>query len=712
MRATAPTVATVPTTRAEERLALLEFLLASGDLDASARFGLDWLITNTRVRHAVVIVVEEHSSELVALAIAGLPPTDLGLLPSRSDTTHPLIQVLKAYDGVYYDSRSAQAWSPLGPSPTYLLPLRSPDAGSGAADGVLLIDAFDGPLSQDVRWFADVFAQQLTRLRVRQSLESDGVGRERMLLYHSINSVTDPILITDPEGRLIIANARAEKLFTAPDDASEGWRQAAALNNMLFSAALSSAAAIEDEAPSRRELLLVDSIEGSDLLFELLSSIVKDAREGTFVVSVLRNVTDLGRASEEIEESQRQLRLIQTEVREERHRLELIIDSVADPILVTDPAGDIVLMNTPSERLFMVDAKAPEETQRRVQANGANFSSFVSNLLFSGTAHTWRGDIGLIAPDSGDPMPVEAISGKILSQQGELTWVVTILHDRTEAIQKAQLYEQLMHASKELEHKVAAATGELAEQNELLRRQALELEQASALKSQFLANMSHEFRTPLNAILGYTQMLLLGVSGEVSPPQANHLRRIESNSRNLLALINDILDISRIEAGRMPLQLSEFKLPQLIREVMSELHPIVERSKLEVRTDVSPRLPALRSDRQKVKQIVLNLLSNALKFTPSGWVEIKAQSHPLQRTLTIAVTDTGIGIAPEDQERVFEDFRQLNSSTSRGYGGTGLGLSICRRLAGMLGGRLTLDSNPGQGSTFALHLPLRPRRSR
>src|SRR6185312_3132973 len=117
------------------------------------------------------------------------------------------------------------------------------------------------------------------------------------------------------------------------------------------------------------------------------------------------------------------------------------------------------------------------------------------------------------------------------------------------------------------------ATAELAEQNELLRRQHIALEQASALKSQFLANMSHEFRTPLNAILGYTQMLLLGVSGEVSPPQANHLRRIESNSRNLLALINDILDISRIEAGRMPLQLSEFKLPQLIREVMSELHP-------------------------------------------------------------------------------------------------------------------------------------------
>ena len=179
-------------------------------------------------------------------------------------------------------------------------------------------------------------------------------------------------------------------------------------------------------------------------------------------------------------------------------------------------------------------------------------------------------------------MPVEAIAGKILSEHGELTAVVTILHDRREAIEKGLLYEQLKQASDELERKIQAATADIAQQNELLRRQAIELEQASALKSQFLANMSHEFRTPLNAMLGYTSMLLQGVAGECEPPVKRQLGRIESNGRHLLTSINEILDISRIEAGRMPLQVSTFKIPDLVNEVKSELEPIIMRSKLSV----------------------------------------------------------------------------------------------------------------------------------
>src|SRR5712664_3233750 len=162
-------------------------------------------------------------------------------------------------------------------------------------------------------------------------------------------------------------------------------------------------------------------------------------------------------------------------------------------------------------------------------------------------------------------MPVEAIAGKILSEHGELTAVVTILHDRREALEKAKLYEQLKQASDELERKVQTATADIVQQNELLRRQAIELEQASALKSQFLANMSHEFRTPLNAILGYTSMLLKGVSGEMTAQQRRNLERIDSNSHHLLSIINDILDISRIEAGKMPLTLVEFLLPDMVR---------------------------------------------------------------------------------------------------------------------------------------------------
>jgi signal transduction histidine kinase len=297
-----------------------------------------------------------------------------------------------------------------------------------------------------------------------------------------------------------------------------------------------------------------------------------------------------------------------------------------------------------------------------------------------------------------------------VSEHGELTAVVTILHDRREAIEKAKLYEQLKHASDELERKIQAATADIAQQNELLRRQAIELEQASELKSQFLANMSHEFRTPLNAMLGYTSMLLQGVAGTIEQPVRRQLGRIESNGRHLLTIINEILDISRIEAGRMPLQVSRFAVPELISEVKAELEPIIMRSKLTVTLDIPKDLKPVVTDRQKVKQIVLNLLSNALKFTHQGGVTISARRNGRDRALILSVADSGIGIAPADQERIFEDFRQLDNSPTRAYGGTGLGLSICRRLAQMLGGGLAVDSQLGKGSTFTVTLPIRGRR--
>jgi signal transduction histidine kinase len=303
-------------------------------------------------------------------------------------------------------------------------------------------------------------------------------------------------------------------------------------------------------------------------------------------------------------------------------------------------------------------------------------------------------------------VPVEAISGKVLTETGELTAVVTILHDRREALERARLYEQLKLASDELQARVQAATAELATQNELLRRQAIELEQASRLKSQFLANMSHEFRTPLNAILGYTHMLLQGVAGDLPANVKRQLTRIDSNGRHLLTIINEILDITRIEAGKMPIQLSEFNVNEIVPEVMAELDAVIARSKLTITPKLVPSAPPMRSDRQKVKQIVLNLLSNALKFAHQGGIEIGVGFDAAVRTATIAVNDTGIGIAPEHHEKIFEDFRQVDDSPSRQYGGTGLGLAICRRLATALGGKISLHSTVGQGSTFTLTIPV------
>jgi signal transduction histidine kinase len=352
---------------------------------------------------------------------------------------------------------------------------------------------------------------------------------------------------------------------------------------------------------------------------------------------------------------------------------------------------------------------ADPEAERRVQANDAVLSSFLASAYATGDLRA-RGELSLTEPETGATVPVEAISAKLLSKHGEDTGVVTILHDLTDAVEKERLFEQVKRHSEELHERVRDATAELAEQNELLRRQALELEQASAMKSQFLANVSHELRTPLNAILGYTHLMLEGVSGEISTSQRDKLGRVDSNARHLLSVINDLLDIARIESGKMPIQVERLRLPELIDEVMREVEPLIARTSLQVERELAPDVPEIKSDRQKVKQIVLNLLSNALKFTPQGSVAIRVAYHPGEDQISVAVADSGIGISEENQKNIFEAFLQADSSYARRQGGTGLGLSICRRLATLLDGDISLVSHLGEGSTFTLWLPRRPQR--
>ena len=700
------------------RLELLEYYLVHyDDVSRSAQTSLEWLARYAGVRRSMCVVIDHDLGMLVGIAGLGIAGESEVFQWPMSDPRDPFVAALSASKPVVFGrpGRSAAGVGrvslarPLGPGAFTALPLRGVrDTEDGSALGLLLVRTGTDGVSDDVLWLGGVLGQTIEKVRGRGILTEEvrKLRRERSLFFTIINSVTDPILLTDTEGRLIVANARAEKLFAASEEESEGRRRAVELNNMLFSAALSRTAV---GAPSEaRELLLVDPSDGSDLLFEVLSSTVEDPREGTGIVSVLRNISDLRRATEQIEENYQRLRVLEGAARAERDRLNLIIDSVADPIIVTDPEGETVMMNAPAEELFTVLAGSPDSAERGVQANDAHFSSFISGLLLgeTGPGEIRRGEIGLLNPNTAEPIPVEAITGKVMTESGELIAIVTILHDRREALERGRLYEQLKMASDELQVRVQAATAELATQNELLRRQAIELEQASRLKSQFLANMSHEFRTPLNAILGYTHMLLQGVAGELLPSVKRQLQRIDSNGRHLLTIINEILDITRIESGKMPMQLSEFNLNEVVPEVMQELDAVIARSKLTVTPKLSPDVPLVFSDRQKVKQIVVNLLSNALKFTHQGGIDIAVALDHETRTASIVVSDTGIGIAAEHHERIFEDFRQVDDSPSRQYGGTGLGLAICRRLATSLGGRITLHSSVGQGSTFTLTIPV------
>jgi signal transduction histidine kinase len=344
------------------------------------------------------------------------------------------------------------------------------------------------------------------------------------------------------------------------------------------------------------------------------------------------------------------------------------------------------------------------ESERRVRANDAVFTSFATDL-YAGRSQRWRKDLTLSDPETGVQIPMEAISAKTVTRLGQETAIVTILHDQSEAAEKALLYDQVKRHSDELEERVRDATGELADQNELLRRQALQLEHASAMKSQFLANVSHELRTPLHAIVGYTSVLLEGMAGPLAEPQQEKLKRVDSNASHLLAIINDLLDLSRIESGKMPVRIERFPVSEVFDEVKTETESLIQASDLEVHFKALEDLPELATDRQKVKQILLNLLSNALKFTPAGEVRIEAYFDRTGDQVAISVTDTGVGISHESQRTIFEAFGQSASFFAASQTGTGLGLSICRRLAKILGGDITLESEPGEGSTFTLLLP-------
>jgi signal transduction histidine kinase len=231
-----------------------------------------------------------------------------------------------------------------------------------------------------------------------------------------------------------------------------------------------------------------------------------------------------------------------------------------------------------------------------------------------------------------------------------------------------------------------------------------QLEEASQHKSQFLANMSHELRTPLNAILGYTELMADGAYGEPSEKMLGILKRLEANGKHLLGLINDVLDLSKIEAGQLVLELSDYTVQDIAQTVRSTLEPLAADKKLAFKLELAPELPAGHGDGRRLTQVLINLVGNAIKFTDAGEVAIKAEAN--NGSFHVSVRDTGPGISAADQAKLFQEFQQADNAITKKKGGTGLGLAISKRIIEMHGGKIWVESQVGQGSTFAFTLPV------
>jgi len=259
-----------------------------------------------------------------------------------------------------------------------------------------------------------------------------------------------------------------------------------------------------------------------------------------------------------------------------------------------------------------------------------------------------------------------------------------------------QMAEHLNDAYASLERKVAERTQELTAAND-------KLAEASKLKSRFLANVNHELRTPLSSIIGYARLLRRETENHISPIQVENLEDLLRNAERLLALIDSLLDFARIEAGKVELKLEAVEIDQLIREAAASLEPMLIANSVRVIRDISPNIPTLNTDREKLREVILNLLGNAVKFTHRG--EIKITAYQQNGDFRLAVTDTGIGIDQTDMNRIFEEFDRGKLTNAAGYRGTGLGLAIVKRLVNLLGGSIAVESVAGKGSTFTVTLP-------
>lgn len=412
-------------------------------------------------------------------------------------------------------------------------------------------------------------------------------------------------------------------------------------------------------------------------------------------IEVVRDITQRKQSEERLAESERKYREL--------------VENANSIILRWTPDGRITFLNEFGQRFFGYSA---EEIIGR----------HVMGTIVPATDSNGR-DLGqLIDQVCADPVSFEQNVNENVRRNGERAWIAwtnkvvsdgqgrirEILSIGSDITELKVAEETIRELNAGLEQRVAERTRELAQANSDLIKAKERAESADQLKSAFLATMSHELRTPLNSIIGFTGILLQELAGPLNEEQTKQLRMVQNSSRHLLMLINDVLDLSKIEAGQLTVESAPFDLGTSIENVVRTVTPTAAQHGLYLHTDVSPDVGIIVNDRRRVEQVLLNLMSNAVKFTEIGGVTVTCTI--VDGEVVTSVQDTGIGISSRDIPRLFRPFEQVETGLSRQHEGTGLGLSICRRLLALMGGTIAVESELGAGSIFSFRLPVKPDR--